>query len=147
MASALSVKKLSAEMAVKSYNFAPGSTAATAATTTWLDMRDYELLMVQVTKSVGTTALAAWKIQAASDASGTNATDVVTGGGLVAALGDQAYLECNAQQIRAADTTNVGLRYVNAVITLGSSGDKCIVSFLRGNPKFPQSALTADVIA
>jgi len=64
------------------------------------------------------------------------------------ALNDQIWLECTAEEIAAlGDAAGVDLRYVSADVEFQTSTDEGVVYYERSGARFPQSGLTADIVA
>lgn len=145
MASALASKKLSCELQVTQYDFDPDN--ADANYVAWVDMRDFEAVLMSFFHSVGTGNIDTFKIYAASDTSGTNATEIKAATVDPDAVGDYVFLECTAAEIAHLDTSNVGLRYVSLQVELATSTDEGVVTYIRGHPRFPRDGLTSDVVA
>lgn len=100
-----------------------------------------------VFRSVGTGALSAFKVIAATDAAGAGSTDVVAHalGSVPDAVGDYVWLEVDVEQIREvlAAATHVGVS-----LTLATSTDECVVYAEASEPYYgPTNGLTADRIS
>ena len=138
----MAIQKLASRMKVTAYDFDPDSTDLTDVA--WVDMRDYENILVKFFRTVGTSDVV-FKIIAntASDGSG---TDVVlkTSTADPDATGDYAFLEANAEDIAAAGD---GYRYVSAQVSVATDTDEGVVTYIRGIAKRQEENLTADVIA
>lgn len=146
-------KHVSQHLTITQWKHDPDSASATVTTpdagTTerWVDMALYEhfgvtALLTIIGSSSGITLL---EIVAASDTDGTAIAQIVTSGAFDAdALGDWAFVECNAEQVRAKAVANsTVLRYVAARITCSNSGDEATVTYIGMNPKWAKSGLTA----
>lgn len=143
MPSVQTVEKLSAELAVTSYDF---DYAADPVDVAWIDMRDVESLMVSVFRSVGTGTIDGFKLIANSEADGSGADVVIRVHPLASApdaVGDQIFLECTAEEIAGLGSN---LRYVSANLELATATDECVVTYVR-KMKHKKSGNTADIIA
>lgn len=136
--------KLSSTLAVTHYDFDPDGTNATDVA--WVDMRDYEGILVTFTRTVGTGALDTFKLIAnsASDGSG---TDVEIKAHAVAsepnAAGDYIFLEATAEEIGTAGTD---LRYVSVSAEFATGTDEGVITYVR-KAKRKYAGLTADTIS
>ncbi len=157
MASAVTSQKIASNNAILSYDHDPGATSAQIVTpdggTTkrLVPMALYELFGVACMTSVSASSSGATLVDivGATDSAGTNATTIVSSGAVVAdAVGDFVFVECTAAQVKeVGDAAGYTFTHVGARITCSNSGDECVVTYFRGNPKFPQLNLTANVIA
>ena len=156
MASAQASMKLFANAKIEMWDHDPGGTAAAVVTpdagTTvrYVDMRDYNgFAVVAMATVLGGANMTLLEIVAADDAAGTNVTIVKTSGVLAAdAVGDFACEECTAEEIaQLSEAAGYSLRYVAGRITCANAGDELVVTYIRHQPKFPASGLTADTIA
>lgn len=146
MASALASKKLSTELAVRLYDFDPDS--ADAVYVDWVDMRDFEVFMAGFFRTIGTGNVDTFAIFAATDTSGTNATEVKVATVDPDALNDQVWLECTAAEIaHLAAAAGVSLRYVSLKLEFQTNTDEGVATYVRGHSKFPRADLTADIVA
>jgi len=138
----MSIQKLGSENAWTAYDFDPDATTLTAVG--WVDMRDYENILIKVQKTVGTSAVV-FKVYADSDSAG-GGTPVLlaTSSSDPAAVGDYAFLEVNAEQIAAA---GADYRYVSAYVSVATGTDEMTVDYLRGNAKRKAENLCVDSIA
>jgi len=150
MASAVTTQKIGSRFSFEAIPHVPGASSATfltpdGTTFKWRDMRDFEWFGVSATNAVltgnGLTLLEIW---AADDASGTNATLIVSSGTLSGtAVGQGGFVECLASQIREISAANSkNFRYVTAKITVANSSDKLAVALLRGLAKHATQNLT-----
>ncbi len=151
--------KLSANLKVLAYDLDPDESAVTDVG--WVDFTHYDTFMAIFVRSVGTGALDTYNIIA--NYVNDTGTDVTIKSHAIAsepdANPDMIFLECTAAEVTAgqssvSQTTNqVGtypgnlLRYVSAEAEFATSTDEGVVIYILGNPRFPQSGLTADVIA
>lgn len=157
MASGVTSQKLFANLAMISYDHDPGATSALitspngGTTKRYLPIALYEnfagLCMTSVSASSSGPTLV--DLVAATDSDGTNVTTVVSSGTVAAdAVGDFVAVEATAAQIKEVGVaagytfTHFGIR-----ITCSNSGDECVVTYIRGGPKFPAADLTANVIS
>jgi hypothetical protein len=152
MASVQSYEKFFAENKVTTYIHNPAD-ATVATDVAWVDMRDYAGFAAIITFAIngGSGGAVAFKILANSDSAG-GGTDaevkVHALGTAVDAIGDQAVLECSAEEIRQLQTTATGdLRYASVNLDCTHADDQFAVTYIRYAPRFPQSGLTADIIA
>lgn len=144
----MSAEKLTSNLAITSYDFDPDATTSTAVG--WVDMRDFQNLLVQYFKTVGTGVLTSLIIKAATDNSGTNATTILTAAPAADpdAVGDYIFAEIDADDIRdAGENAGLALRYVSAYVALGTGTDEAVVTYIRSGARFPATDLTADVVA
>lgn len=118
----------------------------------WVDMRDYEGIVISVFCSALTgTGPVAFKIlgNSSSTGSGTDAVIKTHALGTAAdAVGDYIFLECTAEEIAAASTSTTGqLRYVSANVAMNNAADEAVVTYIRYGARFATEDLTADTIA
>lgn len=155
MASAVTTVDLFANAAMITYDHDPGATSAMitspdgGTTKRYVAMKDYEGFAGLVMATVAVTGPTLVEIVAAEDSSGTNVTQVVSSGTVAAdAVGDFVAIECTAAQIKeVGDAAGYTFTHAGIRITCGNSGDECAVTYIRHKPRFPQSGLTANVIA
>ncbi len=141
------VQKLLSEIAVTHYDFDPGNT--TANDIAWVDMRDFDSILITFLRTVGTSALTF--IVHGNDDSAGGGTDVVVATHSVAnepdALFDYIVIEVTAEQIAAlGDTNSQALRYVSAVMTFGTNSDEGVVTYIRKGNR-PRLDLTVESVA
>ncbi len=109
------------------------------------DMRDFDKFAGGVMTSVlGGSGVTQLEIVAADDNSGTNLT-VIKDSGVIAAdaVGDQAMLECTAEEIRqASEDAGYTLRYVGLRITHQHAGDESVAVYIRSGARFSYADLT-----
>ena len=138
---------LKQNLAVTQYVDAPGNT--TAHDVAWVDMRDFERILIAYTRVVG-TGVTALKVLGNSAANG-GGTDVELAADFDSvpdAVGDYAFVELSAQQIKEkARAAGYEVRYVSLNATNGTAGDTAAVTYIRGAAKHAQAGLTADVVA
>ena len=150
MASSSETNKLRSSLAIKAYDFDPDGT--NAVDVAWVDMRDYEVILIGFFRTIGTGALDTFSLLGNSESDGSG-TDVTVKAHAVAsepnATGDQIWLEISAQEIqeqaRAAGVDDV--RYVTASAEFATGTDEGVVMYIRGETKHAVSGLTADIIS
>ena len=124
-----------------------GATATNAADVGWVDMKDYDKILVTAFASALTGAgVTAFSIlgNTASDGSGSDVTVVSHAvGSAPDAVADYLVLECNKSEIVAAGET---LRYVSANVTMANAADENVVTYIR-EAKTAKADNTADVVA
>lgn len=127
----------------KLHDFDPDATTATAVE--WREIKEFRRFLAAFVRTVGASAVT-FVIQAATDSSGTGATEVVAHavGSEPDALEDQLYLECDAEQIRDALS---GATHWSPVISFATATDEGVVLTEEAEPYFPRSGLTADIVA
>lgn len=144
MATAIATDKMQQNLAVTSYDFDPGATTETEIA--WVDMRDFEGILCQFFRTIGTGAVT-FTIVANSESDGSG-TDVEIKSHAVAsepdAVGDYIFLEASAQEIGAAGTD---LRYVTAVVSVATGTDEGVVTYIRKAGRHAYDGLTSDNIA
>lgn len=136
-------------LAITSYDFDPDATTATEIA--WVDMRDFQGIVAQFVRTVGTGTLT-MKIMAntVSNGSGTD-VDVITKtftAGQPDAVADYVFLEASRDLIaqKASEAGVEGVRYVTAVISTDAATDEGVVNYIR-TPLHAEDALSADSIA
>lgn len=142
---AQATQKLKSSIAVTQYDHDPDATSAVDVA--WVDMRDYESILIGFFRTVGTSALT-FKILAntASDGSGTDVTvKTVSPAAAPDAVGDHVWYEIDTDDILEAAGDNA-YRYVSANLTLATGTDEGVVTYIRKG-KHKQLDLTADVVA
>ena len=124
-----------------------GTTATNATDVGWVDMKDYDALLVTAFASTLTGAgVTAFSIlgNTASDGSGADVT--ITSHAVASApdaVADYLVLECNKDEIVAAGET---LRYVSANVTMANAADENVVTYIQ-RAKTLKAGNTADVVA
>jgi len=154
MAVASASAKLSANLKVTAYDFDPDESAVTDIG--FVDMTNYETFMAIFVRSVGTGALDTFNIIAnyVTD-TGTDVTVKTHAlGSAPDAQADMVFLECTASEIASAVNSGItsaankqAAKYVSAECEFATSTDEGVVIYIQGNPRFPASGLTADVVA
>jgi hypothetical protein len=143
------IQKLGANLKVKSFDFDPDATSATDIG--WEDMRDFDCLLVSFVRTIGTSNVTL-KVLANADSAG-GGTDVTVSTKTVSAqpdaVGDQIFLEINAQEVtEAARAAGIeGVRYVSANMSFATATDEGVVTYIFGASHRPQKDLTADIVA
>ena len=131
------------------YDFDPGVT--TEVEVAWVDMRDFESLLVGFFRTIGTSAFTL-RLMANTAANGSG-TDVniktLTITAEPNAVGDYIWVETSAAEIAqaAAEAGVDGVRYITAVASVATDTDEGVFYYERGRASFPQDALTADSVA
>ncbi len=143
--------KLSANLKVLAYDLDPDESAVTDVG--WVDFTHYGTFMAIFVRTVGTGALDTYNIIA--NYVNDTGTDVTIKSHAIASEPDAApdliFLECTAAEVRAGQasvtTATNRLKFLSAEAEFAVSTDEGVVIYILGNPRFPQSGLTADVIA
>jgi len=138
---------LKQNLAVTQYVDAPGAT--TAHDVGWVDMRDFERILIAYCRTSGTDVTALKVLgNSAANGSGTDVELVADFDSAPDAVGDYAFVELSAQQIKElARAAGYEVRYVSLNATNGTAGDTAVVTYIRGAAKHAQSGLTADSVA
>lgn len=145
MASSVTTDYLSSTLKVTMHDFDPDETTHTDVN--WSDMRDFGAVLMTMMHTVGTGTVNAFSIlaNAASDGSGTDATVKTHAlGSDPNAVGDYIHLEALASEIVNLATD---LRYVSGNISLATTTDECVVTYVFGLPRFAYGSLTADYVS
>ena len=125
--------------------------AASATDVDWVDMKDYDSILIGVSASLLVGAgVTVFKILGNSEFDG-GGTDVEIKAKAIPpapdALEDTLWLEATAEEIAGASTVASGrLRYVSANITAANAGDIASTVYIRRSRR-PAKDETADVIA
>jgi hypothetical protein len=138
---------LLANLHVTNHDFDPGATTATEIS--WLDMRAIDALAVGFFRTIGTGTIAlALVANAESDGSGTDVPVATWSGDQPDAVGDQIWLETDAQAIAAAAAAAgvADVRYITAVVSTSVGTDEGVVSYIAQSTR-PHAGLTADTVA
>lgn len=140
--------RLSEELKLTQYDHDPDVT--TAVEVGWVDMKDYDSILVSVFSSALTgTGTTAFKLMSNCDSSGgtdtTDDVDIVSHavGSAPDAVGDYLILEASKDEIVAADEDG---RYITAVVSVNNALDEAVVTYLR-RAKTQQASNTADVVS
>ena len=125
------------------YDFDPDATTATEIA--WVDMKEFNNLLVAFVRTVGTSALT-FLIQASASSNGASPVTVktITPAAAPDAVGDVVFGEVDVNDLLGAGTD---LRYVSAVLTVATGTDEGVVFYTLGNAEHKKGALTADVVA
>ncbi len=144
----INANKLQSTLKVTQYDFDPNATTLTDIG--WLDLRDFEALLISFFRTVGTSALV-FKIIAnsASDGSGDEAViKTITPAAAPDAVGDYVFGEVLAEEVRQIGEENgYDLRYVSANLSVATGTDEGVVTYIAKPGRFKYDALTADVVA
>lgn len=148
MAVATDFQDLRASLKVDHYDFDPGGTDAVDVG--WVDMQDYDAILITFFRTVGTSNLDTFAIIANSESDGSG-TDATVKTHAVAnepnAVGDYIVLEVSAEEIRQVETSSTGqLRYVSASVEFATGTDEGVVTYIR-KARHAQRNLTAESVA
>lgn len=124
----------------------PAAGAAGSPTAPFIEIANFRRFFAEYMTTVGTGGITAFKIMAGTSAAAAGAVSVVEHA-LASnpdAVGDYVKLECTVEQIREvlATATHVGV-----LVNLVTSTDEGVLTFIRAEPQFPRSGLTADYIS
>ena len=149
MASPYTPAHLMSQFKVTMHDHDPAdSTVATAVLgTSWLDMRDYDQVLVGVMSSALTgTGPTAFTINAGTSAAGAGSTAIRTHalGTAPDAVGDYIWLEVDDKALANESTAN--LRYISPILTCNNAADECVVVIIA-RCKVQATGKTADTIA
>jgi hypothetical protein len=145
--SVTSNEQLKANIAIQQYDYDPTASAAVIVTGTsgpttndgWLDMRNFENVMVGLFKTVGTNAVTL-QLVASSAATGSTYTVVKSastpGSGQ---LFETTWLEADVDEFAHLASN---LRYVSATVVAETTTDEAVVTILRTTPKRAYTGLT-----
>jgi len=148
MANTINVEKLTANIAVTSYDLDPNATTLTDVA--WLDMRDFEELLIQFFRTVGTSAIVFNIIaNTLSDGSGDEAIiKVVTPAAAPDAVGDYVFGSVLAEELaQKGGEDGKDYRYVSANISLATGTDEAVVTYIASAGRFKYRGLTSDNVA
>ena len=138
--------KLSERLKVTHYD-EDAATATNAHDIGWVDMKDYDRILVTAFASALTgVGVTAFSIIGNTDASGGGSDVTIVShavGSAPDAVGDYLVLECSKDDIVAAGET---LRYVSANITMANAADENVVTYIQ-EAKTAKASNTADVVA
>lgn len=151
MASPQASDKLTANLKVNHYDHDPANSTV-ATDVGWVDMRDYETIMITTFASALTgLGVTAFTIQGNSESDGTGTDAEIKAhavGSAPDAVGDWLVLECTAKELAQESTSTTGaLRYVSAKLTCANAADEQVVTYIRGGAKRAADGLTADTVA
>lgn len=136
---------LSEELTVTAYDFDPD--VSTAVDVGWVDMSEYDSIMVVAVRAVGTGNTSAFKLlgNTAANGSGTDVTiKTVTISSEPNLVGDFVVVEATKEEIVAASEN--GCRYVSGNLTLATATDEFQVVYIR-KAKTQKADNTVAVIA
>ena len=140
--------KLKSSLAVTQYVFDPDATTATDVA--WVDMSEFESLLVSFFRTVGSSDVTLAILgNSKPDGSGTDVTVATkTVSAQPDAEGDYIFLETDAAAVAqaAADAGESGVRYVSASVSVATDTDEGVVTYVRGLGKC-QEDLSADTVA
>jgi hypothetical protein len=131
-------------------DFDPDATTSTlvnlvAPSTKGIAIAQYRRFVFGIMRTVGTGAISTVKVQAATAADGTGATDVISATPTTAdAVGDTVWYEVDVEQIREVLPTAT---HVCLAIALATATDECCVFSESLEPTFPARDLTAAYIS
>lgn len=148
MAVATDFQQLRSSLAVTHYDFDPDATSATDVG--WVDMRDFDAILISFFRTVGTSSLTLNILgNTEADGSGTDATiKAVTISAQPDAVGDYVFAEVTAQEIAqaATDAGLDGLRGVSASAAVATAGDEGVFTYVRSG-KRKHKDLSVDSVA
>ncbi len=116
----------------------------------WVDMMNFKELLVQIILAVkgSSGGVATFEITASDAADGsTNKTQIKSGAIIPVTAGDNAFLECQVEEINAIGrAAGVALRYASVKITTLVAADVVVATYVGNKPRFPRSGLTTTLI-
>lgn len=135
--------KLQSRIAARTYIHDPAD-ATVATKIAWVPMT-FQWFMALLTLVSGTGVLT-FKIFAATDSSGSNATEVKAHANptVADAQGDQLVLEVLAEEVLAALP---GATHVSVEVDMDANSDVAAVTYIRGGGRYSYEGQTADVIS
>lgn len=151
MASSVATDRLACRRKILMYHHAPADAAteqsvkAGATTATWTAMEGYGSFQVcAMTALLGGNGMIELSIYAATDSSGTNATEIKTSGVLAAdAVGDWAMQECSAEEIQQiGKPLGYNFTHVVAYVDCHHNDDEVAVVYILDDPLFKYDGLT-----
>lgn len=124
----------------------PQAGAAGSPTAPFIPVANFRRFAAQYRTTVGTGGITAFKLVAATSAAGAGAVDIVAHalGSNPDAVNDYVNLECNIEQVREVLPTAT---HIGVLVNLVTSTDEGTLTFIRAEPQFPRSGLTADYIS
>ena len=142
-------QQLRSSLAVTQYDHDPDATTATDVA--WVDMRDFDAILIGFFRTVGTSDLTFSVLgNAQSDGSGTDVTikTKTLTGAQPNAVGDYTWVEVTQEEIVQAGTDAgvADVRYVTANLTLATATDEAVVTYIRRGER-QYKDLTSDSIA
>jgi predicted regulator of Ras-like GTPase activity (Roadblock/LC7/MglB family) len=153
MASAIATEKIRSEWRVLACDHDPGAATAQicsadgGTTLKYIDLRDYDAVGVSCMATIFGDASDITLLEIiASDTVAFSSVVVIKTSGTIAlnAIGDQAWLECTAEEVQHLATT-YDLRYVAARITCGHAGHEAVVTYFA-HARRPHTAITPSTI-
>jgi putative aminopeptidase FrvX len=151
MASAVATDRISVRRKMLMFYHAPADAAteqsvkAGASTTTWQAMAGYGSFQVAaMTALKAGNGMIELSIYAATDSSGTNATEIKTSGVIAAdTVGDWAMQECTAEEVnQIGRAASRAFTHVAAYIDCHHNDDECAVVYVLDEPQFKYDGLT-----
>lgn len=140
---AYTANHIRARQATKLHDFDPGATTVQAIE--WRPIKEFRRFLAGFFRTIGTGAVT-FDIAVATDGSGTGAVQVVAHavGSEPDAVGDQIFLECDADQMRdaLADATHWSPR-----VSVATGTDEGVVLTEEHEPLFVYNGLTSDIVA
>lgn len=140
---AYTANHLKSRLACRMFHHDPAD-ATVATKIGWVPMGSHFMAIVQFASGTGLLTV---KVFAATDASGTGATEVAAGAHpdptVADAAGDQVVVEVDQAQVQAALP---GATHVSIEIDADAAGDIADVAYIV-EPKNPKDGSTADIIA
>lgn len=148
MAVATDFQSILSENNITLYDFDPNGTDPVDVG--WVDMRDYDSIVIGFFRTIGTSALDTFALLA-NDASDGSGTDVTVKAKTVSsepnAVGDFLFLEVSASEIRqACEAAGVDGRYVSASVEFATGTDEGVILYVRRGLQ-KKLNLSADTIA
>jgi hypothetical protein len=134
--------QLSEQLKPTAYDFDPDATTAT--NIAWVDMLDFEALMVGFVRTIGTSALT-FLIRGSTASNGANPVTLktITMAAQPDAVGDMALGEITSED---CNVSGVNYRYVSATLTFATGTDEAVVFYVRKG-MYKKSGLAADIVA
>lgn len=140
---AYAANKLKSNLACRLFHHDPAD-ATVATKIGWVPMGINFMAIVQLASGTGLLTV---KVFAATDGSGTGATEVTAGAHAdptpADAAGDQVVVEVSAEQVKAA---LAGATHVSVEVDCDAAGDVVDVAYIM-EPRDKRNGLTADIIA
>lgn len=143
MPATYTAEHLMANATRKLHDFDPGGTGVTAIE--WRPIKEFRRFLAAFFRTIGTSNVT-FDIAAATSAAGAGATQVVAHavGSQPDAVGDQLYLECDAEQIYEVLSTAT---HWSPRVSVATGTDEGVVLTEEAAPFYPRSGLTADIVA
>ena len=155
MASSKTRNDLRTRIFARSYDHDPGASTAKLAgpdggtTIRHVDMSQFRnLLVIAMSTALTGAGVNLLEIVADETAAFSDPVVVKTSGAVVCdAMGDQAVLECSAEELAALGAANSkDLRYAAARVTMANAADEGVVTYIA-EARWPHDALTANYIS